>query len=127
MYVIRDNQVILVDTKEVLSFGAVQDPRICKIEAIVADYFDTTVHELNVFYKDTEAKILCCFMLHDLFTYSIGSLAVRYNIDRLFLRNKITQIYINCLQDEADMRRVIALRSAFFCSKKENPDAVAFH
>lgn len=117
MYVIKDNSVVPVETKNVLSFGTVQDPRIVKIETIVADYFETTIHELNVFTHDTDAKIMCCFLLHDLFTYSIGSLAVRYNINKGFLKNKITQTYINCLSKKADMQRVTALRSAFFDGK----------
>ena len=115
MYVIKDNAVVPIESKTIVSFGAVHDPRIVKIETVVADFFNTTIHELNVFYKDTDAKILTCFLLHDMFSYSIGSIAKRYNIDSLFLRNKITQTYLNCLQNEADMQRVIALRTAFFC------------
>ena len=120
MYVIKDESVVKKDVKDIIVFGTVQDPRIVKIENVVANHFNTTIHELNVFYKDTEAKILTCFLLHDLFAYGISGLAVRYKIDRLFLRNKITQVYINCLSKKADMERVRALRSAYFAFKESH-------
>lgn len=114
MYVIKNDTVIPVEAKTIVSYGRVHDARIDKIEQIVAGHYNTTVHELNVFYRDTEAKIMCCFLLHDMFNYSIGSIAAKYHIDRLFLRNKIKQQYIKCLQNKADMQQVTALRSAFF-------------
>jgi len=115
MYVIKDNAVVLIETKKIVGFSDLQDDRIVKIERVIAAYFNTSVHELDVFSRDTDAKIYCCFLLHDMLSYSVGSLAMKYKINRFFLRNKLTEIYKKCLQNEADMRRVIALRAAFFC------------
>ena len=100
MYVIKDESVVKKDVKDIIVFGTVQDPRIVKIENVVANHFNTTIHEL--------------------FAYGISGLAVRYKIDRLFLRNKITQVYINCLSKKADMERVRALRSAYFAFKESH-------
>lgn len=113
MYVIEDNAIIPIKTKNVISFGTVQDPRIVKVETVVANYFNVNVHHLNLFYKDTDAKVMCCFLLHDLFMYSIGSLGSRYNIDRFFLRHKITQKYIDCLKDNKVLSEVLQLREAY--------------
>lgn len=121
MYIIKNNTVIPVPLKEVVQFGTCQDPRILKVETVVANYFKTTVHELNVFYKDTEAKVMCCFLLHDIFSYSIGSVAARYNIDRFYLQNQITRKYITCLQDNKALNEVLQMREAYQTIELQQP------
>lgn len=101
------------------------DHRIGVIENLVADAYTTTVHELDVFYKDTPAKLMCCFLLHDLLQYSVRSIAVKYCVYPQFLDNKIQEHYIKCLQDSVFMARVQGLKNAFLkafpeACKKEN-------
>ena len=118
MYVIKGSTIVPVESKKIIVFGAVQDPRIVKVESVVAHYFNTTIHELNVFYHDTDAKVMCCFLLHDMFCYSLGCLAKRYNIDRLYLRNRIMKVYQNCLLQKSAMKEVVDLRNKYLEQKK---------
>lgn len=77
----------------------IDDPKIDQIEQMVAESYGTTVHELNVFYKDTDAKLMCCFLMYDVLGYSIKLLANWYRIYPNFLENKINEHYIRCLHD----------------------------
>lgn len=118
MYTIQENTVIPVDCKDVLQLGSVIDNRITAIEQLVANYYDVSVHDLDVSYRDTPAKLMCCFLLHDLLNYSIGSLANKYKVYQGFLRNKIKEHYIQCLQDALFMCEVTAMRDAYLQGKE---------
>jgi len=117
MYTIQDNTVVPIQCKDIINIGAIVDHRIERIENLVASHFKTSIHELHAGCRDTESKLMCCFMLHDVCHYSIGSLGAKYNVYHGFLRNKITGIYKKCLQDVDYMAQVTALRTAFLEGK----------
>lgn len=112
MYLIKENAVLPVKLKHVPKNGLV-DERLLKIETLVADNFNVTVTSLDCFYLDTDAKIMCCFLVHDLLSYSINSIANRYHIYPAFLQKKISEHYIRCLQDECFFNYINSLKITF--------------
>lgn len=114
MYVFRDNTIVPVNLKDVMAIGCIIDDRIDDIEHIISAAYDTTIHELDVFYNDSQAKIMTCFLLHDLLDYSIPSIAVKYKINSFFLKTKIKDVYLKCMQDEVFFGFVQELRNTFF-------------
>lgn len=112
MYKVEDNAIVPINVSQMLRFGKVIDNRVVKCEQIVAGYFEVSVHDLNTFYRDTEAKLMCCFVLHYVLQYSIGSIAKRYNINAGYLRKNITEYYKKCLLDKAFLRLVKGFESA---------------
>lgn len=113
MYAIQGNTVIPIAAKDIVSLGSIIDNRIDVIEQLVANSYGVSVHHLDIAYKDTPEKLMCCFLLHDLFNYSVGSLAVKYKVYHGFLRNQINEHYKKCLQDECFMAQVTALRDVY--------------
>lgn len=119
MYTIQNNTVIPVACKDIVSIGAVVDHRIEAIETLVANFYGKTVNGvLDVWYHTSDEKLMCCFLLHDLLNYSFGSIGNRYRIYPGFLRNKINEYYIKCLQDADFMCQVTAMRTAFLEGKE---------
>jgi hypothetical protein len=118
MYAIIDNDIVKVDCKEIIKLGVVEDLRVPQMEKLIAKIYNTTVYNLDIFYKDTPAKLMLCFMLHNEFNYSIKSLAERYRVYPAYLQKKIYEHYHKCLIDEAFFDCVKQLRSAFFSEDK---------
>jgi hypothetical protein len=113
MYTIKNNAIVPVSCKDIVMHGAVQDANISIIETIVASAYNTKVSQLDVFYKDTPAKFMCCFLIHDLLQYTVRSIAVKYGVYKYFLDNHIQEHYKNCLIDPAFMDQVNRLRNDF--------------
>lgn len=111
MYLFKNNTVVPVKILEYLKSGDTTDHRITVIETVIADHYKTTVPELSVFYKNSPAKLMCCFLIFDLLHYGINGIANRYHIYNGYLKNQITQTYKNCLQDDALLQLVQDLRS----------------
>lgn len=122
MYAIQDDTIVKVNCKELIKLGAIEDARVAKIEHLVADFFETTVYELDVFYKDTPAKLMCCFLLHDLLHYSVDSIAKKYRIYTTFLQKNILEHYHKCLLDKAFFNSVKLLQDAFLDGKTLQPE-----
>lgn len=61
MYLYKNDTIIPVKVLECLKTGDVVDDRVIAIETIVAKMYNTTVHELDVYYKDSPAKLMTCF------------------------------------------------------------------
>ncbi|WP_370214814.1 hypothetical protein [Mesoflavibacter profundi] len=112
MYLYKNDTIIPVKVLECLKTGDVVDDRVIAIETIVAKMYNTTVHELDVYYKDSPAKLMTCFLIFDLLHYSIPSIAVKYKINSHFLKNKIRDTYKKCLQDHSFLEYVDGLRTA---------------
>lgn len=110
MYLFKEGSLVPVKVLNTLKTGDVVDNRVIAIETLAAKHYKTTVHELDVFYKDSPAKILTCFLIFDLLHYSIPSLAAKYKINSHFLKNKIKDMYKNCLQDDSFFKEIDALR-----------------
>ena len=113
MYSIAENSIIKINSKSLVKLGSIVDGRVNQIEQLVAKHFSTTVHELDYFYKDSPAKLMCCFLLHDVLQYSIGSIALKYKIHKQYLQNTIKEYYIKALKDEAFFNTVTGLKDAF--------------
>ena len=96
-----------------IELGSVEDPRIKEIEVIVSNHFNVSVSDLTVFYRDSPAKLLCCFLLHELLDYSIHSIARAYKIHWLFLTNNIKGFYIRALEDPSFFLEFTALQDQF--------------
>lgn len=126
MYLFKDNTIVPVKILEYLKSGETTDQRITIIETVVAKHYNTSVHELTVFYKDGPAKIMVCFLLFDMLHYGINGVANRYHIYNGFLKNQITQMYKNCLQDPALLDLVQDLRSQVN-AQLQNKDAAALN
>lgn len=98
---------MIFNTKRLIS-----DPKIDQIEQMVARAYDTKVSELDVFYKDTDAKLMTCFLIYDVLGYNVKIIASWYSIYHRFLQNKIEEHYIKCLQDSGFMAKVTGFRIA---------------
>ena len=122
MYIISNNTVVPVAFKDVINEGLSKDGRIALIEQIVSEHFDISIYELDNWYdvKFKPAKIMCCFLLHDLCNYSVRSLALKYRVYKYHLKLKISEYYMNCLQDEVFMANVTMLRNTFVDSNVLN-------
>jgi len=120
MYSFKDGSLVPVKCQDIVMLGAVTDGRILLIETIVAKAYKTSVHELDVFYKDTPAKLMCCFLLHDLLGYSVKSISKKYCIYEYFLDNKIQEHYKKCLQNVVFMKHVKSLSDKFLNKEKLN-------
>lgn len=114
MNTLRNNALFKTDIKHLVLTSTNTDLRIGVIEKLVADHYNTTVHELDVWYKNSDEKIMCCFLLHDLLNYTVSSLAHKYNIYPAFLQKNINEHYAKCLTDEAFFELVSSLKDAFF-------------
>lgn len=125
MYTIKDNAIIQVHAKPLLKLGGIEDARIDKVQQMVAAHFNINVCELNTWQKDTPAKLMCGFLLHEALGYSVGSIAKRYNIFTGFLQKNITQHYHKCLLDEAFFKLIMGFKSAFIV--KESKPQIAMH
>lgn len=99
MKVFESASYLEIDVVQTIVLGTVVDPRVVLFESVVADFYDTTIHQLSNWQHDTEAKKMLCFLLQHHCHYSICSIAKKYRIDSKFLRNSIRNIYIGCLQD----------------------------
>lgn len=113
MYVFRENSLVPIALKHIVLTGEVEDFRIKQIEQIIANEYNVSVHELDVYYRDSEAKIMCCFMVHNLLGYSVKSIAKKYKIYPAFLQNKINEHFIKCLEDKVFFNQITRLRDAF--------------
>jgi hypothetical protein len=110
MYIIENNTIVPVTPLRVCLTGEIVDQRLLKIERVVADYYNTTIHELDVFYKDSKPKIMCCFLLVHLLNYGVPGVAIKYNIDRFFLRKNIKAYYIKSLNNQKFMLEINILK-----------------
>lgn len=126
-YVLNKDVIIPIKCHDIVVAGKVVDHRIIAIEDLVAQAFNTTVHELDVFYKDTPAKLMCCFLVHHLLNYSVGSIANKYKVYPLFLRNKIIEHYSKCLQDNEFMQMVTQLKEAYLQAQQSPPSIQNSH
>lgn len=117
MYIFKNNTIIPIDAKEIVLHQNIEDFRIADIEQIVSNYYGVNVSELDVYYRDSDAKLMCCFLLHHLLNYSVGSIAKKYRVFPLFLKNKIQEHYQKCLQDSVFMDQVTEFKNAFLCKK----------
>lgn len=105
-----------VALKATLVFGDLVDARVSTLEVAVSAHYNVTVFSLKDWVKDSEAKLMLCFLLHHKLRYSIGSLAKAYNVNALFLRNEVIKLYENCLVDAS----VKCLVDGFFCGINES-------
>jgi hypothetical protein len=80
-----------------LSIGDVVDVNIELLEQRISAYYGVSVASLTDWMYDTDAKKMLCFLLCHYLHYSIGSVAVKYKINALYLRQYITEQYKNCL------------------------------
>lgn len=90
-----------------------RDNDIALLEKIVAGNYNVKVADLDVFYKDSDAKLMCCFLVHDLLKYTVKSIAVKYGVNVWYLHAVIQDYYKKCLQDPAFMDHVKSLTDAF--------------
>ena len=125
MYTIKDNIVIQVHAKSLIKLGSIEDVRIDKVEQLVAAHFEVNVWDLNSWHRDTPAKLMCGFLLHEALGYSVGSIANRYNIFTEFLQKNITEHYHKCLLDEAFFKLVMGFKDAFIV--KESKPQLTMH
>lgn len=113
MYLIRNNSVVPLKLKDIVFTEDGRDNDIALLEKIVADNYNVKVADLDVFYKDSDAKLMCCFLVHDLLKYTIKSIAVKYGVNVWYLHSKIQEYYLQCLRDDVFMNHVSSLRDAF--------------
>lgn len=113
MYLIKNNTVVPVRLKDLVLTEDKRDNDISIIESIVAEKYHVKVSDLDVFYKDSDAKLMCCFLVHDLLKYTVKSIAVKYGVNVWYLHSKIGDYYKHCIQDAAFMDHVKSLTEAF--------------
>ena len=92
-----------LDIKQSLILGKLVDPRVQILEREVSKHYHVEIPMLSAWQYDTEAKKVLCFLLVRYLQYSIGSVAKAYNINRLYLKNEITNLYKTCLLDANTM------------------------
>lgn len=109
MQLLLEHTAMPIDLKNVIVLGKIEDVRVAKLEQSVAAHFGVSVHTLNDWKHDSDAKLMLCFLLCNTLQYSIGSVAKHYAINRLYLKNKIVDQYQKCLLDASEMMRVNAL------------------
>lgn len=114
MYAIQDRAIVKVDCKNLIKLGAITDHRVEKLEAIVAKHFCMSVYDLDTYYKDSEGKLMVCFLLHEWFDYSVESIAVKYKIYPSFLQKNIIEYYHKYLINDAFYTTINQLKDAFF-------------
>lgn len=114
MYAIKDNTVVKIDAKNIIRLGVIDDARVERMEQIISKAYRIGVQDISVFYNDSDAKIMLCFLLHDMFNYSISSIAERYNIYASFLDKNIREHYHNCLLSKEFYNKVALLKDSFF-------------
>lgn len=114
MKVLKNNSLVPVDAKNVIETGKINDLRINKVEAIVTDHYRVTLDSLTDWRTDSNAKVMVCFMLHEHLHYSIGSLAKRYRVYHLRLRNLINETYVKCLTSPAFYTQYTSLKDSIF-------------
>jgi len=124
MYVFRENSILPIALKHIVLTGEVEDYRIKQIEEIVASEFNVSVHDLDTFYRDTEAKIMCCFLVHTLLEYHVNSIAKKYRIYPAFLQTKINELFIKYLQDKASFNLITRLKDAFLNTEYSTADSL---
>lgn len=118
MYAIQNETIVKVDCKNLIKLGAIIDNRVDRLEAIVAKHFCMSVYDLDTFYKDSEGKLMVCFLLHEWFNYSVESIAVKYKIYPNFLQKNIIEYYHKYLINDAFCKTVNQLKDAFFDNVK---------
>lgn len=109
-----NNIIVKVTPQDIKISASIPDDRIDIIEQLVVQEYNTTTSELSVWYIDSPAKIMCCFLLHRLLNYSLVSIANRYKIDSGFLHKKIHAIYKKALHDKVTFREIEAIEKAFY-------------
>lgn len=114
MYAIQNETIVKVDCKNLIKLGAIIDNRVDRLEAIVAKHFCMSVYDLDTFYKDSEGKLMVCFLLHEWLNYSVESIAVKYKIYPNFLQKNIIEYYHKYLINDAFCKTVNQLKDAFF-------------
>ena len=92
--------------KPTIVLGVLVDERVNLLERLVCDYYNVKLVSLMDWKVDSEAKKMLCFLLYHGLGYSIGSVSKRYNINSLFLRNCIRDLYVNCLSN-ADEKMLV--------------------
>lgn len=99
MKVFANGNFIDVDIEATVILGKVVDPNVVRLEQIIADEYDISIHELNNWKFNTEPKQVLCFLLHKYCHYTIASIARQYNIHRFYLKNCITAEIVSCLEN----------------------------
>lgn len=100
MKVLVNGTYVGIDIHDTVTLDSVVDPRVVRLEHLVADYFDVNVSVFTNWTNDCDAKKLLCFLLHHHCHYSIGSIAKQYNIYKHYLRTCIKDEYQHCLLDK---------------------------
>lgn len=72
----------------------ITDAVLTHVERIVADAYNVTTTDLHLFYKDSDAKLMCCFLLFDRFDFKQSYLAKHYKINPEYLMQNIVLIYV---------------------------------
>lgn len=103
MQVLNNGTYVLPNVIETIALGTVVDERVIRLERAVCDYYKLPVSDLKNWKYDTEAKKMLCFLLHHYLQYSIGSISSKYHINKLYLRNFITDFYKTCLLDSVKL------------------------
>lgn len=117
MFIIRDNKIVEITGNKLHRLEDRTDKRVQLLESLIAEEFNTTIHKLDLFYKDSNAKLMCCFMLHVLFDYSIATIAKQYNINRHFLGKNIREYFVKCIKEDVFFNQFNRLKDAFFSYK----------
>lgn len=99
MKVFVENTYIDFNLKDALVFGKVIDQRVVNLENRVAAHYSVSRLILTDWRQDSDVKKTLCFVLYSQLNYSIGSLAARYNINKLYLKNYLTKTMAACLRD----------------------------
>jgi hypothetical protein len=114
MYAFKDNSFVPIHASNVIKTGQIEDKRINAIEKLVTDHYQVAIESLTDWREDNDAKVMVCFMLHEHLHYSIGSLAKRYRVYHLRLRNLINESYVKCLTQPAFYSQYISLKDTAF-------------
>ena len=113
-----------LDIKASLVLGNVVNADVERLEVLVANYYKVSVVDLRCWRVDSDAKKMICFLLRHQLNYSIGSIANRYGINRLFLRKCIVDLYVECLRDDAKKSVIDVFLSDF---KNNNKKVLIFN
>jgi hypothetical protein len=75
MKVLVNGTYVGVDIHDTVTLGCIVDPRVVRLEQLVADHYDININALTDWKDNSDAKKLLCFLLHHHCHYSISSIA----------------------------------------------------
>lgn len=91
--------------------GDKKPEKVKRLEAVIAEDYDINVHELWNWYRDSEAKIMMCFVLIHYMNYVPGSVAKVYKINHHFMMKRIVDLYQIALLNKGDLDKISKYRS----------------